>query len=74
MRKRNHYTRVGHVSFDERSHKLVTLAAESFGRLGKEGSEFMDQLATSVIGGRAGGAMAKKDICKERLLQIVSVT
>ena len=37
-RKRNHYARVGQVSFDERSHKLVNLAVESFGRLGKERS------------------------------------
>ena len=66
-RKRNHYGRIGHVSFEERSHKLVTLAVESFGRLGREGSEFIDQLAKSVAGGRDGGAMAKKGICKERL-------
>ena len=31
-------------------------------------------MATSVIGGRDGGSMAKKDIYKERLLQIISVT
>ena len=62
------------MSFDERSHKLVTLAVESFGRLGREGSEFIDQLATSVVGGRDGRAIAKKGICKERLLQIFSVT
>ena len=43
--KRNHHARVGHVSFDERSHKLVTLAVESVGRLGKEGSELIDQLS-----------------------------
>ena len=61
-RKRN----VGHVSFGERCHKLVTLAVESFGRLGREGSEFIGQLATSVVGGSDGGAMAKKGICKER--------
>ena len=42
-RKRNHYARPGHVSFDERSHKLITLAVESFGRLGREGSEFIDK-------------------------------
>ena len=70
-----HYARVGHVSFDEeRSHKLVTLAVESFGCLGREGSECIDELATTVVRGRDGGAMAKKGICKERLLQIVSVT
>ena len=62
------------MSFDERSHKLVILAVESFGRLGREGSELIDQLATSVVGGRDGGAMAKKGICKEGILQIVSVT
>ena len=28
--KRQHYTRPGHVSFDERSHKLTTFAVESF--------------------------------------------
>ena len=67
-RKRNHYARVGHVPFVECSHKLVTLEVESFGRLGREGSEFIDQLATSVVGGRNGGAIAKKSICQERLL------
>ena len=72
--KRNHYPRVRHVSFDELSHKPVTLVVESFGRLGREGSEFIDQLATSIVRGRDGGAMAKKGICKERLLHIVSVT
>ena len=72
-RKHNHYARVGHVSFDERSHKLITLAVESFGRFGRERSEFIDQLATSVVGGRDGGAMAKKGICTERRLQKVSV-
>ena len=44
-RKRQHYARPGHVSFDERSHKLATLAVKSFGRLGVEGSNFVDQLA-----------------------------
>ena len=73
-RKRDHYARVGHVPFDDRSHKLVTLAVESDGRLGMEGSKFTDQLAASVVGGRDWGAMAKKGICKERLLQIISVT
>ena len=51
-RKRQHYARPGHVSFDERSHKLATLAVESFGRLGVEGSKFIDQLAASVVGGQ----------------------
>ena len=46
-RKRNRFARPGHVSFDERRHKLVILAVESFERLGREGSEFFVQLATS---------------------------
>ena len=32
---------------------------------GMEGIELIDQLATSVVGRRDGGAMAKKGICKE---------
>ena len=71
VRKRQHYARPGHVSFDERSHKLATVAVESFGRLGVEGSNFIDQLAA---GGRDGGSMARKGVVKERLLQIISVT
>ena len=39
---------------------------ESCGRLGVEGSNFIDQPAASVVGGR--------DVVKERLLQIISVT
>ena len=62
------------VSFDERSHKLTTFTVESFGRLGVEGSYFIDQQAASVVGGRDGGSMASKGVLKERLLQIVSVT
>ena len=50
-RKRQLYARPGRVSFDERSHKLATLAVESFGRLGVEGRNFIDQLAASVVGG-----------------------
>eukprot|EP00904_Undaria_pinnatifida_P006903 jgi/Undpi1/3342/HiC_scaffold_15.g06715.m1 len=50
-RKRNHYARPGQVSFDERSYKLATLAVESFGRLGKEGSDLIDQVAASIVGG-----------------------
>ena len=47
-RKRQHYALPGDVSFDERSHTLATLAVESVGRLGVEGSKFIDQLAASV--------------------------
>ena len=51
-RKRHHYARPGQVSLDERSYKLTTLAVESFGRLGKEGSELIDQVAASIVEGR----------------------
>ena len=49
-----------HVSFGERSHKLTTLPAESVGRLGVEGRNFIDQLAANVMGGRDGGSMARR--------------
>ena len=72
--KRQYYARPGHVFFDERSHKLATLAVESFGHLGVEGSNFIDQLAASVVGGRDGGSMTREGVVKEHLLQIISVT
>ena len=62
-----------HVSFDERSFKLTTLAVESFGRLGEEGYEFIDELAAHAAGGRDGGSMALKGVFKERLLRVISV-
>ena len=68
-RKRQHYARPGHVSFDERRFKLTTLAVESFGRLGEKGYEFIDELATHAAGGRDGGSMAQKGVFKERLLR-----
>ena len=58
-RKRQHYARPGHVSFDERSHKLTTFVEESFGRLGVEASYFIYQLAASVVGGRDGGSRGR---------------
>ena len=73
-RKRSHYARPGQVSFDERSYKLATLAVESFGRLGKEGSDLIDQMAASIVGGTDGSSLARKGVCKERLFQIISVT
>eukprot|EP00904_Undaria_pinnatifida_P008873 jgi/Undpi1/5115/HiC_scaffold_19.g08467.m1 len=74
-RKRNHYARPGQVSFDERSYKLATLAVESFGRLGKEGSDLIDQeVAASIVGGTDASSLARKGVCKERLFQIISVT
>ena len=71
---RKRYARPGHVSFDKRSHKLATLEVESFGRLGVEGSNFIDQLAASVVGERDRGSIARKGVVNECLLQIVSVT
>ena len=73
-RRRQHCARPGHVSFDERSHKLVTSTVEGLGRLGVEGGKFIDQLAASVVGGSDGGSMGRKGDVKERLLPIVSVT
>ena len=54
-RKRQHYARPGHVSFDEWSQKRATLAVESFGLLGVEGNNSIDQLAASVVGGGMEG-------------------
>ena len=49
-----HYSRPGHVSFD--SHKLVTLAVESFGGLGVKGSTSSTswQLASRRRGAEGG--------------------
>ena len=55
------------MSFDERSHKLATLAVERFGCRGVEGSSFIDQLSTIVVRGREGGSMTRKAVVKERL-------
>ena len=46
---------------------------ESFGRLGEEGYEFIDEIATHAAGGRHGGTMTQKGVYKERLLRVVSV-
>ena len=48
-------------------------AVESFGRLGEEGYDFINELATHVAKKREGGNMAQKGVIKERLLQVVSV-
>ena len=62
--KPNHYARPGHVSFDERSYKLATLAVRSFGRLGREDSELIDQVAASIVGGTDRSSLARKGVCK----------
>ena len=46
---------------------------ESFGRL-RVGSNFIDQLSASVVGGRDGGSMTRKEVVTEHLLHITSVT
>ena len=62
------------MSFDERSCKLATLAVESFGRLEKEGSDLIDQVAASIVGGSEGSSQTWNGIYKECLFQIISVT
>ena len=67
-RKRRHCIRPGQASFDEHSHKLAIIAVcvflESFGRLGKEGSDLVDQVAASILGGTDGWSLARKGVCK----------
>ena len=47
---------------------------ESFGHLGEEGYEFIDELAAHAAEGRDGGSMALKGVFKERLfVQVISV-
>ena len=52
--KRSHYAGPGQVSFDERSYKLDTFVMESFGRLGKEGSDLIDKVTATIVGGTDG--------------------
>ena len=40
---------------------MPPFAMESSGRLGVEGSVFIDQLGVSVVGGRDGGSMVRND-------------
>ena len=58
-RKRQHYARPGHVSFDVQNDKLANLAVESVGRLGVEGSSFITSWKLAYTsrgeGGRAHG-------------------
>ena len=50
------------MSCDERSYKLVTLAVESFERLGEEGSDLIDQVAASMVEGTDGSSLARKGV------------
>lgn len=72
--KRNHYSCPGYKSFDQRSPEIVTIAAEMFWRIRKEGSAFIDQRVGGVVGGRNGGAIPIKGICKQRLTQKIQST
>ena len=71
---RRHYARPGQVSFDERNYKLATLEVESFGRLGKKGSDLIDQVTASIVGATDASSLAWKGMCNERLFQTISVT
>lgn len=62
------------MSLDERSHNLVTLAAESFGRPGKEGNDLTDQLVASVVRRTTGGSLSRKGVCKKGKFKILSGT
>ena len=46
----------------------------SFGCLGSEGSDFIDQVAASIVGGADGSSLATKGVGKERFFQANSVT
>lgn len=66
-RERSPYARSGQVSFNERICKLATLAMESFGRLGKRGSD-----RDRPCGGkhrRKDGWVYMMDLGEERRLQ-----
>ena len=65
-RKRQHYARPGHVSFDERSFKLTTLAVEIFGRLEEEGYEFIDEQRRMLQGGEMEGRWPGKESTRRR--------
>ena len=67
--KRSHYARPVHASFDELSYKLASLAVERFGRLGKEGSDLIDQMAANIVRGTDGSYLARKGVCEIRPFQ-----
>ena len=62
------------MSFDARSYELATFAVESFGRLGIEGGDLIDQVMASIVGETDGSSLARKGVCKERLFHTISVT
>lgn len=64
-----------HEYFDARRRKLASFGVESVGRLGIVGSSnFIVQLATSIMGIKDVESTARNRVAKEHLLQIISVT
>ena len=47
---------------------------EIYGHLGKEGIDFINQVAASIVRATDESSLARKGICKERFCQVVSVT
>ena len=45
--------------------QLATLAVDSFGRLGEEGSDLIDQVAISIVGGTDASSLARKGVCMQ---------
>ena len=57
-----HYTRRDKGSFDDSTYFLTVHAVDNFRRLGKSGSEFVDQLATGVVEGMESGNLHRKGV------------
>ena len=76
-RKRSHYARPGQAPFDERSYELATPSRwKSLGASGmKAATQSIDQAAAiTIVGGTDGSSLARKGVCKEHILQMISVT
>lgn len=63
-RKIAHYYCPGCTSLDSGRWKLCTLAVVIFGRLGIKGYEFVDQVATSVVGEMGSGLLSTNGVVK----------
>ena len=53
---------------------MCHITNKSFERLGKEGSDLIDQVAASIVGGTDRSLLARKGVWKECLFQIIAVT
>lgn len=73
-RKSAHHAHPGHVSFGEHTIKLNTLAVESFGRLGWNCEELLEQVTTSVVVGEEGVGKRRKGVLMELIEQVISIT